>query len=198
MKPPPRSFARGGSRSSIGMACRRSGRSARSVLISVVTCVMSRCTGHLPATLSSSSRWAAEQRTGQRERRAQPVRALAFVGIVALDGHFDVLDRDLLAVGIPEHGQRLAGGERRIVQVVRRRAGVLAADRRAARRPQSDGRAPRRRGASSPVRSRVTVIVIDAPCRFPHRHIPLMIAAQAPCPVWPVVQQPAARRPDKA
>jgi hypothetical protein len=38
-----------------------------------------------------------------------------------------VLERDVLALGVPHHRQRLAGAQRRVVQVVRRRAGVVAA-----------------------------------------------------------------------
>ena len=135
------------------------GRGRDRCVISVVTCVISLCTGHLPATSSSSSRCASRERTGQRQRRVQAIGALALFGIVALDGHCDVLDRDLLAVGIPQHGQRLAGGERRIVQVVRRRSGILAADRFGL----VDGERCLRTATMCrilPVRSRVTEICI--------------------------------------
>jgi len=86
------------------------------------------------------------QGAGEREPRAQPVGALALVRVVAVDADLDALDRYALALGVPEDGQRLARRDGGVVQVVRRRAGVVAADRR--QLVDGDGvRARVRRGA---------------------------------------------------
>ena len=128
-------------------------------MISVVTCVISLCTGHFPATSKQFLALRLRQRAGERERRVQAIGALALRAVVALDRHGDVLDRDLLAVRVPQHRQRLARAERGIVEIVRRRPAVVAADRSAS----STANACWRTWTMCrilPVRSRVIVMAI--------------------------------------
>src|ERR1700674_4263043 len=66
------------------------------------------------------------ERPRQRQRHIQPVDTLSFLAVVAVDGHLDVLDGNVLAVGVPERGHRLARTERTVVQLVRRRTQILS------------------------------------------------------------------------